>query len=306
MSKADDQREQLLQSDYTDKSGRTAGETQPIVYPKLDGEGPTSPKALNRDSANSQKDRRKWGTKVMGAPAAPSAHPQNKEAATWTAPAEHPTPSSYIVQPSPVQHSKCPLNSAQHCFNKWTKKAENLASEVWTNLKTGNNMSDAAWGKLTLGAKALTEGGFEALFRQTFSVSPEEKLQKTYACYLSTSTGPVAGTLYISTVKIAFCSDRPLSFTAPSGETSWSYYRLAIPLTNLKAVNPSTNKDNPAEKYIQIMTVDGHDFWMMGFINYNKATSKLQESTPNSARSVPRREHRSDSSTLDPTEVHVY
>jgi hypothetical protein len=285
MSKADDQREQLLQSDYTNKSGRTTGETQPIVYPKLNGEGSTTPKALDRDSANSQKDSRKWGTKVMGAPASPSAHPQNQEAATWTAPEEHPTPSSYIVQPSAVD-SKSPTSLVQNCFNKWTKKAENLASEVWTNLKTGNSMSDAAWGKLTLGAKALTEGGFEALFRQTFSVSPDEKLKKTYACYLSTSTGPVAGTLYMSTVKIAFCSDRPLSFTAPSGEASWSYYRLAIPLANLKAVDPSTNKDNPAEKYIQIVTVDGHDFWMMGFINYENAMSNLQESTRNSARST--------------------
>lgn len=309
MSKKDDQRQQLLQSDYTDKAGTAAGATQPIVYPKLDGEGSTPPAALNRDSAAPEKDRRKWGTKFMGAPAAPSAHPQNKEAATWTSPAEHPTPSSYIVQPSPVQNSKCPINahSVQLYFNKWTKKTENLASEVWTNLKTGNSMSDAAWGKVTLGAKALSEGGFEALFRQTFTVSPEEKLRKVYACYLSTSTGPVAGSLYISTEKIAFCSDRPLSFTAPSGEVSWSYYRVAIPLANLKAVNPSTNKDNPGEKYIQTVTVDGHDFWMMGFVKYEKAVSSLQESTTRIHQSAqfPSREHQQGSSTINPAAPRV-
>jgi len=198
----------------------------------------------------------------------------------WTAPLEYPIPSSYIVQPSPVQHSKNPMDSVLHSFNKWTKKAENLASNVWANLKTGHSVSDAAWGKLSLGAKALTEGGFEALFRQTFPVSPEEKLRKTYACYLSTSTGPVAGTLYISTMKIGFCSDRPLSFTTSSGEVSWSYYRVAIPLANLTAVTPSANKDNPAEKYIQIVTVDSHDFWFMGFVNYEKAVRNLQESAP--------------------------
>jgi len=283
MSKEDNQRQQLHEYDYTDKAGTAAGVAQPIVYPKLDAESQTTPEAVNQDSGTSEKDSRKWGTKVMGPPSAPSAHPQNKEAATWTASGEHPIPNSYIVQPSP-DNSKSPVKSAQHCFNKWTKKAENLASEVWTNLKTGNNMTDVAWGKLALGAKALTEGGFEALFRQTFSVSPDEKLQSAYACFLSTSTGPVAGTLYISTVKIAFSSDRPLSFTAPSGEASWSYYRVAIPLANMTAVNPSSNKANPAEKYIQIVTIERHEFWFMGFINYEKAVSTLQESITKSAR----------------------
>lgn len=175
MGKEDDQKQQLLQSDDTDKAGTAAGATQPSVYSKLNGKGSSPPEALNRDSVSSEKATRKWGTKVMGAPAAPSAHSQNQEAATWTATKDL-TPNSYIVQPSPVRHSKCPMNSVLHCFNKWIKKAENSASEVWNNLKTGNSMSDAAWGKVTLGAKALTEGGFEALFRHMFSVSPEEKL----------------------------------------------------------------------------------------------------------------------------------
>jgi hypothetical protein len=79
---------------------------------------------------------------------------------------------------------------------------------------------------LNLTAKALTEGGFESLFKQTFSTYPNEKLKKTFACYLSTSTGPVAGTLYLSTARVAFCSDRPLSFIAPSGQEAWSYYKV--------------------------------------------------------------------------------
>lgn len=307
MGKEDDQKQQLLQSDDTDKAGTAAGATQPSVYSKLNGKGSSPPEALNRDSVSSEKATRKWGTKVMGAPAAPSAHSQNQEAATWTA-TKHLTPNSYIVQPSPVRHSKCPMNSVLHCFNKWIKKAENSASEVWTNLKTGNSMSDAAWGKVTLGAKALTEGGFEALFRHMFSVSPEEKLRKTYACYLSTSTGPVAGTLYISTVKIAFCSDRPLSFTTPSGEELWSYYRVVIPLASVQAVSPSTNKENRAQKFIQIVTVDGHDFWMMGFVNYQKAVSNLLQGSAARIQpsQLPPHQHQPDSSTLDPTAAYVH
>ncbi|CAN6696123.1 unnamed protein product [Malus baccata var. baccata] len=31
------------------------------------------------------------------------------------------------------------------------------------------------------------------------------------------------------------------------------------------------NRWNPSEKYIQIVTRDGHEFWFMGFISYDKA-----------------------------------
>jgi hypothetical protein len=93
-------------------------------------------------------------------------------------------------------------------------------------VRTNSSVSEAAWGKMNLTAKAITGGGFEALYKQTFTTYPNEKLKKTFACYLSTSTGPVAGTLYLSNAHVAFCSDRPLSFTAPSGQETWSYYKV--------------------------------------------------------------------------------
>jgi hypothetical protein len=93
-------------------------------------------------------------------------------------------------------------------------------------VKTGPSVSEVAWGKVNLTAKAITEGGFESLYKQTFPTYPNEKLKKTFACYLSTATGPVAGTLYLSTARVAFCSDRPLSFIAPSGQEAWCYYKV--------------------------------------------------------------------------------
>lgn len=87
-------------------------------------------------------------------------------------------------------------------------------------------MSSAAMGKMNLTVKAISEGGFESLYKQIFTTYPNEKLKKTFACYLSTTTGPVAGTLYLSDIHLAFCSDRPLSFTAPSGQVTWSYYKV--------------------------------------------------------------------------------
>lgn len=171
--------------------------------------------------------KEKWGTKLMGPPAAPSAHPHNQRAATWTAADGQDVPGPYRLVHQPVEKpSSSPVETILDLFNTWTRKAETLASNVWLNLKAAPSKTEAAWGKLGLAAKAMTEGGFEQLYKQTFPSDPNEKLKKTFACYLSTATGPVAGTLYLSNASVAFCSDRPLSFTAPSGQEAWSFYKV--------------------------------------------------------------------------------
>lgn len=48
-------------------------------------------------------------------------------------------------------------------------------------------------------------------------------------------------------------------------------------LDQLGTVNPSTNRLNPSEKYIHIVTRDGYEFWFMGFISYDKALKTLTE-----------------------------
>jgi hypothetical protein len=94
-------------------------------------------------------------------------------------------------------------------------------------VKVGNSVTDSAWGRLSHGTRLLTEGGFKGVYKQTFSgFAPNEQLRKTYACYLSTSTGPVGGTLYITNQKFAFCSDRPLPYAPISGQQAWSYYKV--------------------------------------------------------------------------------
>ncbi|GFS34368.1 GRAM domain family protein [Actinidia rufa] len=221
----------------------------------------------------------KWGTHIMGAPAVPTCHPGNKKAALWSAedqPQYHHHP---YLHYSPIEKSTTsPMESILHMFNSWSSRAESTAQNIWHNLKTGSSVPEAAWNKLNLTAKAITGGGFESLYKQTFTTFPNEKLKKTFACYLSTATGPVAGTLYLSNAHAAFCSDRPLSFTAPSGQESWSYYKIMVPLGKICAINPVVMRDNPLERYLQVVTIDGHDFWFMGFVNYEKATRHLSES----------------------------
>ena len=69
----------------------------------------------------------------------------------------------------------------------------------------------------------------DKIFQQTFESLPEEKLKRSFACYLSTSAGPVMGVLYLSTAKLAFCSDNPLSYNV-GDRTEWSYYKVTIPI----------------------------------------------------------------------------
>ncbi|KAJ6426275.1 hypothetical protein OIU84_026791 [Salix udensis] len=68
--------------------------------------------------------------------------------------------------------------------------------------------------------------------------------------------------------------DRPLCHTAPSGEEAWSYYKVMIPLEKISTVNSEIMIENPSRKYIQIVTTDEHDFWFMGFVNFEKGLAK--------------------------------
>ncbi|KAL7104326.1 hypothetical protein ACP275_08G237300 [Erythranthe tilingii] len=194
---------------------------------------------------------------------------------------------NYAAEPSDNSspfNFKDTVGSMKDVLGRWgkkvgeaTKKAEDLAGNTWQHLKTNPSLADAALGRIAHGTKVLAEGGYERIFRQTFETVPEEQLKNSYACYLSTSAGPVIGVLYVSTAKLAFSSDNPLSSYEAGDKTDWSYYKVIIPLHQLKAVNPSTNRTNSAEKYIQVISIDNHEFWYMGFLNYDGAAKCLDE-----------------------------
>ncbi|KAK8517404.1 hypothetical protein V6N13_127584 [Hibiscus sabdariffa] len=203
------------------------------------------------------------------------------------------------------------MDTVKDLLGRWTRKvgeatrkAEDLAGNTWQHcmhfilhpscflicvsllkylfpvllkpVRTNPSFAEAAMGRIAQGTKVLAEGGYEKIFKQTFETVPEEQLLDSFACYLSTSAGPVMGVLYVSTVKLAYCSDSPLSYNNGT-RTEWSYYKVIMPLDQLRAVNPSTSRVNPSEKYIQVISIDGHEFWFMGFLNYDGAVKYLQD-----------------------------
>lgn len=93
-------------------------------------------------------------------------------------------------------------------------------------VRIGPKLTETVKGKLKLGARILQVGGMEKVFKQKFSVREGENLLKASKCYISTTAGPIAGFLFISTDKIAFCSERSIKISSPSGEFIIIYYKV--------------------------------------------------------------------------------
>lgn len=107
------------------------------------------------------------------------------------------------------------------CLSAWNWKFFCIAV-----VKTGPSIADTAMGRIAQISKVIAEGGYDKVFHQTFECLPDEKLKKAYACYLSTSHGPIMGVLYISTAKIAFCSDSPVAYVTEDNKNQSSIYKV--------------------------------------------------------------------------------
>ncbi|KAA8542895.1 hypothetical protein F0562_024047 [Nyssa sinensis] len=186
-------------------------------------------------------------------------------------------PVSLLHSPSSSDGSPTFKTNKKDTKNKFERKANSFAYRIREHVRLGPKLSDTVRGKLSLGAKIIKQGGRENIFRQIFSVSDGEKLLKASQCYLSTTAGPIAGILFISTEKVAFCSERPITFHSPSGQFLTTPYKVLIPVKRIKKANQSENVHKPAQKYIEIVTEDDFEFWFMGFLRYEKAFMNLQK-----------------------------
>ncbi|WOG83552.1 hypothetical protein DCAR_0102728 [Daucus carota subsp. sativus] len=176
---------------------------------------------------------------------------------------------------SKFSHNK--LVSTNYRTNKLVGRTESFAQRVREHVRLGPKITETLKGKLSLGAKILRLGGVSKVFNKNFNTRTGEKLLKASQCYLSTTAGPIAGLLFISTDKIAFCSERTMKVSSPTGEILRVHYKVMIPLGKIKRANKSTNIEIPSQKYIEIVTGDDFDFWFMGFINYQRTFNYLEQ-----------------------------
>ncbi|KAD4179771.1 hypothetical protein E3N88_28362 [Mikania micrantha] len=181
------------------------------------------------------------------------------------------------VGSSPVSTEDGNLETSGKSKKKQGRKINNFAFRVGDHVKMGPKLSETLKGKLRLGAKIIRKGGRENIFKEVFGEIEGEKLLKASSCYLSTSAGPIAGILFISTQKLAFCSETSIKLTSTNGDLIRKPYKVLIPTDKIKESNERENVKNPAQKYMQIVTADNFEFWFMGFVRYEKAFHNLRK-----------------------------
>ncbi|CAL5354335.1 unnamed protein product [Camellia sinensis] len=144
------------------------------------------------------------------------------------------SPVAYPDERAPKRILQDPSTASANAYKldrmeKLERKEDNLAS-IREHVKLGRKITETVKGKLSLGAKIIRAGGVEKIFKHNFSIREGEKLLKASQCYLSTTAGPIAGLLFISTDKVAFFSDRSIKLSSPTGEFIRIRYKVVIPL----------------------------------------------------------------------------
>ncbi|XP_010452820.1 PREDICTED: GEM-like protein 4 [Camelina sativa] len=196
-------------------------------------------------------------------------------------PAAKTTPVGYLTDPASINKLWVPASSkrSEQSNDKTIlkrKKTDGFTNGA-CNAKLRPKLTETVKRKLSLGARILQVGGLEKIFKRLFRVSEGEKLFKMYQCYLSTTAGPIAGLLFISSKKMAFCSERSIKVASSQGDMIRVHYKVSIPLCKIERVNQSQNTKKPSQKYLEVVTVDGFDFWFMGFLSYQKAFNCLEK-----------------------------
>ncbi|KAL3596604.1 hypothetical protein D5086_008241 [Populus alba] len=85
--------------------------------------------------------------------------------------------------------------------------------------------------------------------------------------------GPVAGLLFISTEKVAFCSQRSVTFKSPNELLEETDRKIEIPIRNIRGVDLNESQ----QKKMTIITEDSSEFLFMDFLRYDKARQNLEE-----------------------------
>ncbi|XP_028108644.1 GEM-like protein 4 [Camellia sinensis] len=154
-------------------------------------------------------------------------------------------PNRFFLEPASGQYhippSNGPLKLKQYKVDRMNKlggKADNLENGIREHVSLGPKISETVKGKLNFGAKIIRVGGVEKIFKHNFSIREGEKLSKASQCYLSTTAGPIAGLLFISTYKVAFRSERSIKLSSPNGQAV-IHYKVSIPLIKIKRANGS-------------------------------------------------------------------
>ncbi|KAJ9691665.1 hypothetical protein PVL29_013757 [Vitis rotundifolia] len=160
------------------------------------------------------------------------------------------------------------VDRMKNMMNQHGKKGDNIVHGIREHgnaVRLIPRIFETVKGKLSLGARILQQGGMKRIFSNFLGLQKER------------ISGPIASLLFLSTQRVAFCSERSIKFSSPNGELVRFYYKVLIPLRKIKRVDQSENMKNPSQKYMEVVTADDFEFWFMGFLNYQKTFNYLQK-----------------------------
>ncbi|KAJ7975382.1 Gem-like protein 4 [Quillaja saponaria] len=144
------------------------------------------------------------------------------------------------------------------------EKSLSFVYRMSEHVRLRSKLSEIVTSTLNFGAAFIVMGGRDNIFKNTFGLKDGEELLNASHCYKYTTAAPIPGALFISTEKVAFCSE---DFDN----------KLLILTRNLKDVTLSRNAKDPSQKYIEIVTEDKSKYKFKGFLRYESAFRSLQK-----------------------------
>eukprot|EP00271_Cylindrocystis_brebissonii_P019527 TRINITY_DN595_c0_g1_i1.p1 TRINITY_DN595_c0_g1~~TRINITY_DN595_c0_g1_i1.p1 ORF type:complete len:301 (+),score=62.50 TRINITY_DN595_c0_g1_i1:90-992(+) len=272
-----------MRSPYTDEQGTAASTPQPLGVPAP----PESQPNANRLGAQYPQ---------VAGQQQQQQYPQQQQYQGGAQPPQGQMggpPAGPYVQTNPAQAHPRVIDNMAKEVNKAGKQAEQFAKNLWGHLSPGTSSSPSlsAVGKTVLGKVQvmhhhLSPQAAEKYWRDSFHPPPGEKFLNFFSCHLSTTTGPIVGTLFVSSASLTFISDRPVGFVGADGKHMSTDYKINLPLSRIANVAQQHHSTNPDEKYLQIITVDGHHFWFMAFLAYTQAYDTIMRAQQQAPRSV--------------------
>ncbi|KAL0409108.1 UNVERIFIED_CONTAM: GEM-like protein 4 [Sesamum radiatum] len=167
---------------------------------------------------------------------------------------------AFLPDPA-AQYQLLPSPNSNHCSKIRHSRVHSVMTKM---IKLGESMDGFAQG--------IREHGIE--IRTKAKRNGERKVE---AGGKNPPAGPIAGLLFVSTNRVAFCSDRSIILSSPAGKTLKAHYKVMIPLRKIKKAAESENVKKPTQKYVQIVTDDNFEFWFMGFLNHGRTLKYLQQ-----------------------------
>ncbi|KAJ8422891.1 hypothetical protein Cgig2_026779 [Carnegiea gigantea] len=116
--------------------------------------------------------------------------------------------------------------------------------------------------------QSQSEGSSHTFAKVKGRMSLGAKLLQVGRTEVSQVVGPIAGVLFISIDKLAFCGDKSIvKLTSRTGDLVRFPCKVVIPLSEIQKVSQGWNVKKASQKYLQVVTMDDFEFWFMGFLS---------------------------------------